>query len=313
MTLALPQQQPDRTLHDPSATGAPGKPGTAEVSHLAHDVRNWLTVLQVYCDLLSTPGTVVGRGIEWIEELSSAVERGQRLVQALVDSMALVDSAQASEPLRRGVPMEAVATAPFDLAVAIERRLPLLRQMAGNLIEVESRTVAQAGATALREPEFERILLNLVRNAIEAMPEGGTLRITLEPDDSSERRSLVLGVSDTGQGIAAEFLPHIFDSGFSTKLAAADPLSGRGFGLAIVRELAMGAGGSVSVCSRTGRGTSFAVELPLLSDSLPSDGHSAVSGQRTLAVVAEMPKSKPGRHAQHNNFGANRKGTRVPC
>jgi signal transduction histidine kinase len=307
MTVALSKQQPGKTLHNPSATGAPGEPRTVEVSHLAHDARNWLTVLQVYCDLLRTSGTVTGRGLEWMEELSSAVERGQELVHALVDS------ALAEEPRRQGVSMRMTATAPFDLAVAIERRLPLLRRMAGNLIEVVSRTVAQAGATALREPEFERILLNLVGNAIEAMPEGGTLGITLEPGDSCERRSLVLRVSDTGNGIEAAWMPHIFDSGFSTKLDAADRLSRHGFGLAIVRELTMGAGGSVRVRSRAGHGTCFAVELPLLSDSLPSDAHSAVSGQRTLAVVSEMPKSKPDRHAQHNNFGANRKGTRVPC
>ncbi|MGO8718258.1 MAG: sensor histidine kinase [Acidobacteriaceae bacterium] len=312
MTVASPQQTPDRTLHDTPAATVPGEPRTAEASHLAHDVRNWLTVLQVYCDLLRTSGTVADRGLEWMEELSSAVERGQGLVHALVDS------AQPSEAQHGGAPMEAVATAPFDLAVAIERRLPLLRQMAGRLIEVESRTVAQAGATALREPEFERILLNLVGNAIEAMAEGGTLRITLEPGDSLERRSLVLRVSDTGPGIAAKFLPRIFDSGFSTKRAGADPQSGHGFGLAIVRELAMGAGGWVRVRSIAGHGASFAVELPLVaeslsSESLPSNPRSPISGQRTLAVVSEMPKSKPDRHAQHNNFGPNRKGTRVPC
>lgn len=322
MTVAA-SKQPNDLLPNPPARGGPG---SADAGHLAHDVRNWLTVLQVYCDLLGTSGTVVGRGQEWIEELSSAVERGHGLVEALVDCTAWSGSAQPGGR-RRGARsdgmdgMRAVATAPFDLAVAIERRLPLLRRMAGDRIEVTSRTIDPAGATALREPEFERILLNLVRNAIEAMPAGGTLGITLAPGNSSEWRSLVLCVSDTGPGIAAEFLPHIFDSGFSTKLTGADPLSERGFGLAIVRELAMGAGGSVRVRSRRGRGTCFTVELPLLADSLPEEARDAlspdapgqVSERRTPAVVAEMSKSKPDRHASPNNFAANRKGIRVPC
>jgi signal transduction histidine kinase len=192
--------------------------------------------------------------------------------------------------------------------------------MAGSAIQVEVETADCAGTTALRELEFERILLNLARNAMEAMPHGGRLKIVLEHGDSSQRASLVLRVSDTGNGIATEFLPHIFDSGFSTKLTPDGPLTGRGFGLAIVRELTLGAGGSVRVRSRMGHGSSFAIELPLLSDSLSSDGDvsSHASAKRKLAVVSEMPKQKRGRtlshnHAPHKNSGANRKGTRVPC
>ena len=67
-------------------------PGTAEeqraaaVSHLVHDARNWLTVLQVYCDLLRNGGAEGGKGRAWIEELSQAIERGRGLVLSLLDS-----------------------------------------------------------------------------------------------------------------------------------------------------------------------------------------------------------------------------------
>jgi signal transduction histidine kinase len=307
MTLAYPQQPQDTSIRDSQFVDGPEKHREANARHLAHDVRNWLTVLQVYCDLLRTSATVAGDVRKWIEELSCAVERGQGLVTSLLDS------AQVSEPLRRVSSAAGVSPKLLDLAAAIERRLPLLREMAGSPIQVEVETVDHAGTTALREPEFERILLNLVRNAIDAMPHGGTLKIALEHGDSSQRSSLVLRVSDTGNGIATEFLPHIFDSGFSTKLTPADPLMERGFGLAIVRELTLGAGGSVRVHSCMGHGSSFAVELPLLSDSLPPDVSDHVSAKRKLAVVSEMPRQKRGRHAPRNNSGANRKGTRVPC
>jgi len=307
MTPAFQQQKPNRSIHPPLSAGTPEEQRTEAASHFAHDARNWLTVLQVYCDLLRTSGTVAGNGRTWIEELASAVERGQGLVTSLLDS------AYASAPPLPSAPQAVAAPRPLDLAVAIRRRLPLFRQMVGSAIRVQAKTVAHPGATALNELEFERILWNLVHNAIEAMPDGGKLKIVLERGNSSERSSLVLKVSDTGNGIAAEFLPHIFDSGFSSKLTLADPPNGRGFGLAIVRELALGAGGSVRVRSRIGRGTCFTIELPLLTPPSSTEPRIPASRQGKLAVVSEMPKSKYGRHCQQNNFGANRKGTRVPC
>lgn len=307
MTPAFQQQKPNRSARTQPSEATPEQSRKAAASHLAHDARNWLTVLQVYCDLLRTSGTVAGNGRTWIEELSNAVERGQGLVASLLDSV------QAGAPLQPSSPQAVAPPKPLDLASAIKTRRPLLRQMSGSAIQVEAKTVAHPGATALKELEFERILLNLARNAIDAMPHGGKLKISLERGISSERPSLVLKVSDTGIGIAAEFLPHIFDSGFSTKLTLDDPESGRGFGLAIVRELALGAGGSVRVRSRIGHGTSFTIELPLLSQPSAGGAPTPASRQRKLAIVSEMPKPKNGRHCQQNNFGSNRKGTRVPC
>ncbi len=307
MIPALQQQKPNRSIRAPLAAGTLEEQRAAAASHFAHDVRNWLTVLRVYCDLLRTSGTVAGNGRTWIEELASAVERGQGLVASLLNS------AQASAPPRSSTPQAVAPPRPLDLAVAIQRRLPLFRQMAGSAIQVQAKTVAHPGATALKELEFDRILWNLVRNAMEAMPQGGKLKIVLEHGNSSERPLLVLKVSDTGNGIAAELLPHIFDSGFSSKLILADSPQERGFGLAIVRELALGAGGSVRVRSRIGRGTCFTIELPLLSQPSLTEPRIPASRQGKLAVVSEMPKPKYGRHCQQNNFAVNRKGTRVPC
>jgi signal transduction histidine kinase len=306
MSPAFQQHEPDGSLRTPLPAGTPEGRQAAAASHLAHDARNWLTVLQVYCDLLRTSGAVAGNGRKWIEELSNAIERGQGLVTSLLDSAQTLGP-QPSAP-RAGAPPK-----PLDLGDAIQRRLPLFRKMAGSRIQVEARTVTQAETTALQEPELDRILLNLVRNAIDAMPDGGRLTIELERGSSSERSSLVLKVSDTGKGMAADILSHIFDSGFSTKPTLGDPKSERGFGLAIVRELALGARGSVRVRSRIGHGTCFTIELPLLSLPGPADPDTRAPQTRKLAAVSQMSKPKPGRAGQSNDFGANRKGTRVPC
>jgi signal transduction histidine kinase len=199
----------------------------------------------------------------------------------------------------------------LDLAAVIQKRQPLFRHMAGCTVQVETKTVAHAETMALGEAELDRILLNLVRNGIDAMPGGGRLTIELEYREASRRSPLLLRVSDTGNGIPADHLTHIFESGFSTKATGRDFKSGRGYGLAIVRELTLAAGGSVRVRSRMGRGTCFTLELPVL--TAPVTSSPQASRSRHAAAVSEMPKAEPGRTESRDNFGANRKGTRVPC
>ncbi|MGC1870446.1 MAG: sensor histidine kinase [Acidobacteriaceae bacterium] len=306
MTAAFQQHEPSRSEVAPLSAGTPEQHRAAAASHLAHDARNWLTVLQVYCDLLRSSGAVSGHGRTWMEELSNAVERGQGLVTSLLDSAQNATSPESSPAVTM-----AAGTNMLDLAAVIQTREPLFRQMAGGTIRVESKTAAHAKTTALREPEFDRILLNLVRNGIDAMPQGGQLTIELEHDDSSERRSLVLRVTDTGKGIPTNVLPHIFESGFSTKSRTRHAKAGRGYGLAIVRELTLAAGGSVQVRTRAGHGTCFTIELPL--QLAPPTPRPAASQPGKFALASKRATQTPGRTPQTNNFGAHRKGTRVPC
>jgi signal transduction histidine kinase len=187
----------------------------------------------------------------------------------------------------------------------------LFQQMAGSTILVESRTVAHAKTTAMRELEFDRILLNLVRNGIDAMPQGGRLTIALEHGVASEGGCLVLRVSDTGNGIPADTLPHIFESGFSTKSTAQHPKSGHGYGLAIVRELTLAAGGSVRVRSQIGHGSCFMIELPV--QLIPATPRPTVSQPNNVIPSSKRETQTHAGTRQTNNFGAVRKGTRVPC
>jgi signal transduction histidine kinase len=306
MSAALQPHEADLTNPHTLSAGTPEEQRATAASHLAHDARNWLTVLQVYCDLLRSSGAVAGKGRTWMEELSNAVERGQGLVTSLLDSAQISGTVESSS-----VDETAAAPKTLDLAAAIQKRQPLFRHMAGSTIQVETKTVAHAETMALGEMELDRILLNLVRNGIDAMPEGGRLTIELEYGEASRRSPLVLRVSDTGNGIPANHLTHIFESGFSTKATARETRSGRGYGLAIVRELTLAAGGSVRVRSRTRHGTCFTLELPVL--SAPVASRPQASRSRHAAAVSEMPKAKPGGTKSRNNFGAHRKGTRVPC
>ena len=104
-----------------------------------------------------------------------------------------------------------------------------------------------------RPRALERALENLVRNAIDAMPDGGQLRV--EMDQTDEQVSV--RVQDTGRGIPAAAKAHLFDPFYSTK--GADSM---GLGLWIVREIVEQHAGTVEVESSVGKGTTFIVRMP---------------------------------------------------
>jgi signal transduction histidine kinase len=102
---------------------------------------------------------------------------------------------------------------------------------------------------------LELALLNLMTNAVDAMPEGGTLTVRLEQVTAARVR---IEIADTGHGIANDLLPRIFEPWVSTKT----PDRGTGLGLSIARDVVSAHGGSISVASEMGQGTTFTIELP---------------------------------------------------
>jgi signal transduction histidine kinase len=287
VTLILPRNSED-IVGVPSHPLDANQKAAGKSSHLAHDARNCLTVLRIYCDLLRASGAIRSGYEQWLEELAGAVERGQQLMDSLLDSIAasratdlrrenpdfdLDPNAASCEPYRAERP-HILTPGAFEIAAALRRRLPILERMAGDNIQVEVHAAAHAGTVQISESDFERILYNLAGNAIEAMPQGGTLRISLRAEETFKtasdgpreaRRSaetVSLCVADTGTGIDPNRLPRIFETGISRKRKHADRPERHGFGLAIVRELTERAGGDVRVYSQPGCGSRFEVELP---------------------------------------------------
>jgi signal transduction histidine kinase len=103
--------------------------------------------------------------------------------------------------------------------------------------------------------DLQQVFLNLFLNAIQAMPEGGVIRVEVHPDGDSFVR---VDVADTGVGIAAEHLDEIFDPFFTTK----NPGEGTGLGLSVSHSIIEKHGGRVEVESEPGTGTTFSVYLP---------------------------------------------------
>jgi signal transduction histidine kinase len=106
---------------------------------------------------------------------------------------------------------------------------------------------------ALHTHTFQRVLLNLMQNAMDAMPQGGTLRLQGRRQDATVH----LDVEDTGMGIPPERLPQIFEPLHTTKPG------GTGLGQYIVQEVVAAHGGQVAVQSTVGSGTTFTITLPL--------------------------------------------------
>jgi two-component system, NtrC family, sensor kinase len=115
--------------------------------------------------------------------------------------------------------------------------------------------------------QFQQCFLNLIFNAIEAMPGGGALKVTLKPDEAA--KEALITIEDSGCGILEKYIDKIFDPFFTTK----EEGQGTGMGLSIVYGIVKNHGGKIEVQSREGRGTSFSLRFPLVDyRQEPEDG-----------------------------------------
>jgi signal transduction histidine kinase len=143
--------------------------------------------------------------------------------------------------------------APLDVRDPIDTALTLINY---RLSRIEVRRVIDSGLPEIQGDagRLTEVLVNLLNNAIDAMPAGGTLVLRAAADGDGVR----LEISDSGVGISAQDLPRIFDPFFTTK----EPGRGTGLGLSISHGIVQQHGGDIKVHSRVGEGTTFVVTLP---------------------------------------------------
>jgi len=146
---------------------------------------------------------------------------------------------------------------PVDLNRTIEGGLSLLVNQA-MLLSIEVQRDLDPGLPQVigNTTQISQVLINLVMNAIDAMPDGGVL--TMKTSYNEEKDRVCFEVSDTGNGIRPEHLARIFDPFFTTK----DVGKGTGLGLSVVYGIIEDHGGRINVKSERGRGTAFTIELP---------------------------------------------------
>lgn len=158
------------------------------------------------------------------------------------------------------------AMQPTDLQQMITDAMTLLeREMRKYRVAVELDLPPDLPPAMANGNQLQRVLLNLMINARQAMPEGGTLAIRLKYD--AETRYLVLTVRDFGCGIAADHLPKIFEPFFSTKAGPDESgKGGTGLGLAACKEIIESHQGRIRVESTIGEGTAFIIRIPAASE-----------------------------------------------
>ncbi len=311
------------------------------VAEVAHDARNMVTALGLYCDLLEEPGVLAAPFTRYGNELRLVAAASRRLVEKLValdsnhassidsdseenvhtqlnkSACAHIDAKavptfstlqdswtdrslrdHSSSPLNARLDTTSVeravsrtmeriagrsraAAAPvrWDLmpAVPIENMAlellanhNLLAALAGAGIAVTVDVSGADKAVRLTGEDLTRVLVNLVKNAAEAMPNGGSIHISLSelPAVEGAQDALQLTIEDSGAGIPAESLESIFASGYTTRAKGSAnggswAAAHRGLGLAITRSIVEAAGGRVRLTSQAPAGARFEVELPL--------------------------------------------------
>jgi PAS domain S-box-containing protein len=208
---------------------------------VAHEVKNPLHALNLNLHLLAQELASLGRSDQtvkgYLEILRSEIQRLHRIIDNFL---------RFSKP---SIP----EVRPLDLNALVERVLSLVAfEAADRGVTIETELDPALATAPGDEGQLSQVLLNLTINALQAMPSGGTLTVrTRLQDDLAE-----VEVRDTGEGVPAEHLPHLFDPYFTTRPG------GVGLGLAITHRIVEGHHGMIDVESQVGKGTVVVVRLP---------------------------------------------------
>jgi two-component system cell cycle sensor histidine kinase/response regulator CckA len=252
-TLALEREKLAAQLREEQKLGAVGK----LAGGIAHDFNNRLVVIMGYGELLTRKLPPDSPLAHYVDMVLSSAKRAADLTRQLLAYS------------RRQV----LTPESFDLNEMTDRMRSLLKTVLVDRIELV--TVLGATRGVLADPgQIEQVILNLVLNARDAMPEGGKLTletrdVTFGPGEHpvlSPGAYVALIVADTGTGIPEAALPHIFEPFFTTK----EQGQGTGLGLSMVEGIVHQSGGATRVESSVGKGTTFTIHLPHATEPAPA-------------------------------------------
>ena len=237
-------------------------------SSVAHDFNNLLSVITGYTEMMLRrlrPDDPLRRNAEAIKR---ATEWGAALAQQIL----------------AGSRRPPAAPTPVDLNQLVGNVTRVLQPLLGDNIELVARLESGLGLVSANPHQVGQVIMNLVVNARDAMPQGG--RLTIETANVSQ--VVMLAVSDTGCGMDNETRARLFEPYFTTK----EPGRGTGVGLATVYDVVTQLGGQISVMSDAGAGSTFKIYLPRVPETAPPaeapvtpPGASAPADSKTVLVV----------------------------
>ena len=186
---------------------------------------------------------------DYLEEISAAVDRATALTRQLL----VFSRKQLLVPER------------IDLSHVITKMQSLLRQVAGEEIDLNTVTGTEDAFIEADRGQLEQVIVNLTVNARDSMPDGGSLTLEVDKIEAGPADSagllpgpcVVLSVTDTGCGMDIDTVERVFEPFFTTKT------DGTGLGLAMAHGIVTQSGGTISATSELGEGTTFRIYLPL--------------------------------------------------
>jgi signal transduction histidine kinase len=242
-------EQADRALRQAQKMEALG----TLAGGIAHDFNNILGSIVGYGELAQQQAPAGSSLRRYLDNVMHAAGRARALVDRILGFS------------RTGL----AERVPVDIQAVVTETLELLQSSLAYNIRLE-RSLSAEGATVIGdETQLHQVTMNLCTNALQAMPEGGVLRVALESVRLAASLALSRGqlaagdyvrlaVSDTGAGIRAELLDRIFDPFFTTKRVG----EGTGLGLSLVHGIIADLGGTIDVSSIAGKGATFSIWLP---------------------------------------------------
>ena len=231
-------------------------------SSVAHDFNNLLAVISGYTELMLRrlrPDDPMRRNAEAIKR---AAEWGAALAQQVL----------------AGSRQPPLAPSAMDLNQLVTNVTRVLQPVLGDNIELTTRLAPGLARVSVNAHQIGQVIMNLVVNARDAMPDGGRLVI----ETANVGQVVMLSVSDTGSGMDDETRARLFEPYFTTK----EPGRGTGLGLATVHNIVTQFGGQISVLSDAGSGSTFKIYLPRVDETVaPAGAPRRSAGAQTVLVV----------------------------
>lgn len=221
----------------------------------SHDLKSPLTIIKARAQILARQIDRLDRPegaqlVEGLRVIDQATKRLTRMVNELLD----IASLQMGRPLQ-------LEPRSMDL-VDLVREVAAELQLTTDRHQIRVECAAPAAVGEWDRERLERVLVNLITNAIKYSPHGGRIMVTLQEERAGDADWVVLRVSDRGIGIPTGDLPHIFDRFFRASNVEAR-IDGAGVGLAGVQQIIEHHGGGVSVESKEREGSVFTLRLPV--------------------------------------------------
>lgn len=219
-------------------------------AELAHEIRNPLGSIDIFCQLFSEQWNQEKFRQSFSKTVPYELDRIKTLVNGLLE-------------VARPVHLEFKRV---DVKKVLNTAV--VEYQNGAYPHLKVRLEIDKGIEAIEADEFAllRVFKNLIQNAVQAMDAKGTLTLTLQKmfDENTQSEKVEFKIQDTGPGMDNETLNRVFEPFFTKKKG------GTGLGLAICRKIVMGHGGKILAQSQPGLGTTFAVELPMVTDTPPA-------------------------------------------